>query len=100
MSDDDTKRLFLWAVPRSISTAFFRAMMNRRRTKVLLEPYSRSYYYGPERQSRRYQDEPLHPEHSYQAVTAEIEQRYDGMRMRQPAGTCRQHLLRALAALA
>ena len=46
MSDDDTKRLFLWAVPRSISTAFFRAMMNRRRTKVLLEPYSRSYYYA------------------------------------------------------
>ena len=28
------KKLILWAVPRSISTAFFRAMMNRRSTKV------------------------------------------------------------------
>lgn len=29
-------RVFLWAVPRSISTAFFRAMMNKTNCKVCL----------------------------------------------------------------
>ena len=29
-------RVFLWAVPRSISTAFFRAMMNKTNCKVSL----------------------------------------------------------------
>ena len=76
---DDTKRLFLWAVPRSISTAFFRAMMHRQRTKVLLEPFSRAYYYGPERQSKRYADQPVQPADSYEAVMRDVEQKYDGM---------------------
>jgi len=30
------QRIFLWAVPRSISTAVFRAMMNKPRCKVIV----------------------------------------------------------------
>ncbi|ELT90072.1 hypothetical protein CAPTEDRAFT_218722 [Capitella teleta] len=51
-------RVFMWAVPRSISTAFFRAMLNRTDTKTLLEPYARAYYFGTDRVSKRYENEP------------------------------------------
>jgi len=34
MSSKQQVRVFLWAVPRSISTAFFRAMMNKTNCKV------------------------------------------------------------------
>ena len=32
----DQRRVILWAVPRSISTACFRAMMNKSKTRVTL----------------------------------------------------------------
>jgi len=36
MAEKKQVRVFLWAVPRSISTAFFRAMMNKTSCKVWL----------------------------------------------------------------
>ena len=60
-SSDDSKqqtRVVLWAVPRSISTAFFRAIMEGIGIKVLLEPFSNAYYFGHERVSKRYANEP------------------------------------------
>jgi hypothetical protein len=70
--------IFLWAVPRSISTAFFRAMMNRKKIKVLLEPYSRAYYYSTERVSKRYEKEPIQDGCTYMDIKAQCEENIPG----------------------
>lgn len=44
----------LWTVPRSVSTSFERMMIERGDHTVFDEPFSRSYYYGPERRSDRF----------------------------------------------
>ena len=46
--------LALWATPRTVSTAFERMMIERGDHLVLDEPWSRAYYFGPERVSDRY----------------------------------------------
>lgn len=46
--------LILWATPRTVSTAFERMMIERGDHTVLDEPWSRSYYLGPERRSGRF----------------------------------------------
>ena len=61
----------LWTVPRSVSTSFERMMSARGDHTVVDEPFSVSYYYGPERRSPRY-DETL-PESSPREVLASIE---------------------------
>ena len=45
---------FLWTVPRSVSTSFERMMSERGDHTVLDEPFSRSYYFGPDRRSPRF----------------------------------------------
>jgi len=47
----------LWSVPRSTSTAFERAFIQRKDTSVLHEPFGEPFYYGPERLSKRYSDD-------------------------------------------
>ena len=64
--------VFLWTVPRSVSTSFERMMSARGDHTVLDEPFSRSYYYGPDRRSDRY-DETL-TECSAPEVLERIEQ--------------------------
>jgi hypothetical protein len=64
--------IFLWTVPRSVSTSFERMMSARGDHTVFDEPFSRSYYYGPDRRSDRY-DETL-PHSSATEVLDEIEQ--------------------------
>lgn len=44
----------LWTVPRSVSTSFERMMIERGDHTVFDEPFSRGYYYGPERRSDRF----------------------------------------------
>ena len=62
--------LVLWAAPRTISTAFERMVIERGDHVVLDEPWSRAYYFGPERRSSRY---PLSmPESTFGAVTAGV----------------------------
>jgi hypothetical protein len=51
------KPVALWAVPRSISTAFERVFVERGDFKVFHEPFSASYYYSEKRQSDRYADQ-------------------------------------------
>jgi hypothetical protein len=63
---------FLWTVPRSVSTSFERMMMERGDHVVFDEPFSRSYYFGPDRRSARY-TESL-PDSSAEEVLAEIEE--------------------------
>jgi len=48
--------LVLWAVPRTGSTAFERMMIERGDHVVFDEPFSRHYYFGPEKRSPRFAD--------------------------------------------
>ncbi len=57
------KPVALWAVPRSISTAFERVFVERGDFKVFHEPFSASYYYSEKRQSDRYAD--VEPKEEY-----------------------------------
>ncbi len=62
--------LALWATPRTVSTAFERMMIERGDHLVLDEPWSRAYYFGPDRRSDRY---PLtFSESTYAAVEAGV----------------------------
>ncbi len=47
-------RRFVWAVPRSLSTAFERWVIERGDHHVIDEPFSAVYYLGPERVSDRF----------------------------------------------
>lgn len=60
-----SRPIALWAVPRSVSTAFERVFVERGDFKVFHEPFSASYYYSAERQSDRYPDHP--PKEEYDA---------------------------------
>jgi hypothetical protein len=66
------KPIALWAVPRSLSTAFERVFVERDDLEVLHEPFSASYYYSEERLSDRYSDEEPKAEYNYENVLAEI----------------------------
>src|SRR5918998_1684873 len=62
----------LWAVPRSISTAFERVFVERGDFKVFHEPFSASYFYSEERQSDRYANEEPKAEYNYENVLARL----------------------------
>ena len=62
--------LVLWATPRTVSTAFERMMIERGDHLVLDEPWSRAYYFGPDRRSDRF--ELTFPESTYSAVEAGV----------------------------
>ena len=49
-----TPILGLWAVPRSMSTAFAKAISGSPGVHVLHEPFTDCYYFGPKRRSSRY----------------------------------------------
>ncbi|WP_299051548.1 hypothetical protein [uncultured Nocardioides sp.] len=46
----------LWSIPRSVSTSFERMVSERGDHTVLDEPFSRAYYFGPDRLSDRYSE--------------------------------------------
>ena len=54
-------RVLVWTVPRAVSTAFERALMEHPQTSVHHEPFSLPWYFGPRRISRRYTDQPPRP---------------------------------------
>lgn len=68
----DPKPIALWSVPRSLSTAFERVFVERDDFEVLHEPFSASYYYGPDRLSDRFSDEEPKAEHSYENVLQDV----------------------------
>lgn len=53
-----TRIISLWAVPRSVSTAFEKTFHCRTDTAVCHEPFTDCYYFGRDRKSRRYGDRP------------------------------------------
>jgi len=69
---ETTKPIALWAVPRSLSTAFERVFVERDDLEVLHEPFSASYYYSEDRLSDRYADVEAKVEHNYENVLAEV----------------------------
>ena len=62
----------MWAVPRSISTAFERVFVERDDFEVLHEPFSASYYYGEDRLSNRFADAEPKAEYSYERVLEDV----------------------------
>jgi hypothetical protein len=68
----NVKTVALWAVPRSISTAFERVFVERGDFKVFHEPFSASYYYSTQRQSGRYTDREPKAEYDPENVLARM----------------------------
>ena len=66
------KPIALWAVPRSISTAFERVFVEREDFEVLHEPFSASYYYSHDRLSDRYCDVQPEERYNYQNVLQNV----------------------------
>lgn len=63
--------IMMWTVPRSVSTSFERMVIERGDHAVFDEPFSKRYYYGPDRRSQRYTEEL--PGSSASDLLAEIE---------------------------
>lgn len=53
------RTIALWAVPRSTSTAFEKAISQNESISVLHEPFANCYYFGKKRKSSRYGDQSL-----------------------------------------
>ncbi len=64
--------IVMWSVPRSVSTSFERMVSARGDHVVFDEPFSRSYYYGPDRRSSRYKE--TLPDSSAEDVLRTVEQ--------------------------
>jgi Sulfotransferase domain len=85
----EMKPIVLWCHPRSVSSAFERAFMQRPDFKCLHEPYGEPFYYNlSERLSQRYTDEEIKRDHSskkditYSQITTElVSPRADGKRI-------------------
>ena len=67
-----SKPVALWAVPRSISTAFERVFVERDDFEVLHEPFSAAYYYGEDRVSDRFADAEPKAEYGYERVLEDV----------------------------
>jgi Sulfotransferase domain len=66
------KPIALWAVPRSLSTAFERVFVERDDFEVLHEPFSASYYYSHDRLSNRYSDVEPEDHYNYENVLQDV----------------------------
>jgi hypothetical protein len=66
------KPIALWAVPRSLSTAFERVFVERDDFEVLHEPFSASYYYGEGRLSDRFSDVEPEAQYNYENVLQDV----------------------------
>ena len=74
------KQIFLWSVPRGLSTAFERSVRELENVKVLHEPYQDPYYFGPQRKGdfllNTYPDR-IDPEATYENIGKRITTQYD-----------------------
>ncbi|CAH1776189.1 unnamed protein product [Owenia fusiformis] len=50
------KRIILWCIPRTCSTAFARSIVTLKKVQYLNEKYFKPFYVGEERKSKRYDD--------------------------------------------
>jgi len=63
--------LALWTAPRTASTAFERMMIERGDVRVVHEPFSLRYYFGPDKHSDRFDD--IRPESTPAAIMGDLE---------------------------
>lgn len=73
-----SKRVILWTAPRCVSTAFERCIMNLKNSKIIHEPFSLPFYFGPERQSQRYSCQAGDHKETYESVTRMLQKDYYG----------------------
>ncbi|XP_072022513.1 uncharacterized protein [Amphiura filiformis] len=75
MSTDITnlRRVLLWTIPRSISTAFERCVAGLDNVAIIHEPYTTAYYFGPDRQYLQTPFLPVEYGYSYQNIKDQLE---------------------------
>lgn len=71
-------RIILWTAPRCVSTAFERSIMTLKNSKIFHEPYSKAYYFGPEKQSPRYASQETNHQATYRSISKMLQKEYDG----------------------
>lgn len=71
-------RIILWTAPRCVSTAFERSIMTLKNSKIFHEPYSKAYYFGPEKQSPRYASQETDHQATYRSISKMLQKEYDG----------------------
>lgn len=67
-ASDSLPPVLLWAVPRSVSTAFEKTFSRRHDFEVLHEPFTDCYYFSQDRRSGRYGNQP--DRSAYTAISA------------------------------
>lgn len=70
--------VLLWTAPRCVSTAFERSIMTLKNSKILHEPYSAAFYFGPEKQSPRYVSQETNQQATYRSISKLLQKEYDG----------------------
>lgn len=70
------KRVMLWTVPRSISTAFERCIGGLDNVDIIHEPYTTAYYFGPDRKYLQTPFLPVEYGYSYQNIKDKLEGEY------------------------
>ncbi|WP_414039883.1 hypothetical protein ACJU26_12070 [Acidithiobacillus sp. M4-SHS-6] len=65
--------IFLWAHPRSISTAFERIFIERGDFNVIHEPFSQAFFFGGERGHARFADQPVQAGYTFKEIWDDIE---------------------------
>ena len=66
--------IFLWAHPRSVSTALERVFIERGDFNVFHEPFSQAFFFGEERTHPRFADQAVKPDCTFRGIWDEIEQ--------------------------
>ncbi|MBW3605762.1 MAG: hypothetical protein KY460_12820 [Actinobacteria bacterium] len=72
MPDIPERPIVLWAVPRSVSTAFERVFIERDDFTVIHEPFSGTYYHSPQRRSDSFFDGAPRPDLCADHVLADV----------------------------
>ncbi|XP_071944181.1 uncharacterized protein [Antedon mediterranea] len=73
MTSSRNAHVFLWAVPRSLSTAFTRSMESIDNVAIYYEPYGCADHYGPEGRLFSMDNSPAELEYTYDKVKASLE---------------------------
>eukprot|EP00794_Sanderia_malayensis_P010752 gene10752-11902_t len=76
-----TQRIFLWTAPRCVSTAFERSIMEVENSKIFHEPFSKAYYFGPERISPRYKHQSPDANSTYKSISKRLRKELDGVEL-------------------
>lgn len=73
-------RVILWSVPRSLSTAFERSVMELKNVKTIHEAHNNAYFFGPERMTESQINHPddIQPNATFEEAKQQLLSEYDG----------------------